>query len=319
MKLVSFTRAGATTSRLGALDPAGEKVVDLRAAHAARLVGEGATERRADAVAGALLGDAVALIESGSSGMAAAREALDRALGAGDATPLTEVALRVPLEPPRLRDCIAFETHMRNWLVVENGKEIPPEYFEIPVFYKGNARTVIGPDEDLVRPAYTSFLDYELELGIVLGKDAVDVPAPEAEAQIFGITCFDDFSARDVQSKEIAVGLGPAKAKDFGTALGPCLVTMDEVGDLYDLEMEARVNGEVWSHGNTGDIHWRFDSIIARMSAAEPLVAGEVFGSGTIARGCGLELGKSLADGDVVELEIERIGVLRNRVVAPRV
>ena len=317
MRLVSFSAATGAGERLGALVDNDAAVLDLADAHARSLVAEGATEARAAAIAASYFADALALIESGSAGLELARAAIERDEAAAK-TPLAEVALGVPLRPPRLRDCIAFETHMRNWLVVENGKEIPPAYFEIPVFYKGNARTLIGPEADLVRPAYTEKLDYELELGLVLGSDAVDVPKAEAEGQIWGVTCFNDFSARDVQSKEIAVGLGPAKAKDFGTAIGPCLVTIDEVPDLYDLEMEARVNGEVWSHGNTGEIHWRFDSIVERMSASEPLVAGEIFGSGTVAKGCGLELGKFLGDGDLVEIEIERVGVLRNRVAARR-
>ena len=204
---------------------------------------------------------------------------------------------------------------MRNFLVEQNGQEIPPEYFEIPVYYKGNPRTVFGPDEEVPWPSYSEQWDYELELGVVLGREAVDVPVEEAEAQIFGLTCFNDFSARDTLRKEIAVGLGPGKAKDFATGLGPCLVTIDEIPDLYDLSMEARVNGETWSTGSTRDIHWRFDRTISRMSAAEPLVPGEIFGSGTVANGCGLELGRFLKDGDVVEIEIEHVGVLRNRVV----
>jgi 2-keto-4-pentenoate hydratase/2-oxohepta-3-ene-1,7-dioic acid hydratase in catechol pathway len=148
----------------------------------------------------------------------------------------------------------------------------------------------------------------------VLGRSGVDVAVEDAESYIYGLTCFNDWSARDVLRDEVAVGMGPAKAKDFATSIGPWLVTIDEVPDLYALDMEARVNGEVWSTGSTGDIHWRFDRIIHRMSQSEPLVPGELFGSGTVANGCGLELGRLLEPGDVVELEISGLGTLRSRV-----
>jgi 2-keto-4-pentenoate hydratase/2-oxohepta-3-ene-1,7-dioic acid hydratase in catechol pathway len=315
MRLVRFTGPRGTTPRLGALVDGDRRIVDLRAAYERSLVADGAAAERAARMADAVLGDTVALIEAGAPGLDLARSALTRARELGDTVALADVTLTAPLRPTRLRDCIAFETHMRNFLVEQNGQEIPPEYFEIPVYYKGNPRTVFGPDEDVQWPSYSRQWDYELELGVVLGREAVDVPVEEAEAEIFGLTCFNDFSARDTLRTEIAVGLGPGKAKDFATGLGPCLVTIDEIPDLYDLRMEARVNGETWSTGSTSDIHWRFDQTIARMSAAEPLVPGEIFGSGTVANGCGLELGRFLEDGDVVEIEIEGIGVLRNRVV----
>jgi 2-keto-4-pentenoate hydratase/2-oxohepta-3-ene-1,7-dioic acid hydratase in catechol pathway len=315
VRLVRFTGRSSGAPRLGALVDGDRRVVDLRTSHEASLVADGAAAERASQMAGAVLGDTLALIEAGSPGLATARAALSRAQELGETLDAADVTLTAPLRPTRLRDCIAFETHMRNFLVEQNGQEIPPEYFEIPVYYKGNPRTVFGPGEEVPWPGYSEQWDYELELGVVLGREAVDVPVEEAEAQIFGLTCFNDFSARDTLRKEIAVGLGPGKAKDFATGLGPCLVTIDEIPDLYDLRMEARVNGETWSTGSTSDIHWRFDQTISRMSAAEPLVPGEIFGSGTVANGCGLELGRFLKDGDVVEIEIEHIGVLRNRVV----
>jgi 2-keto-4-pentenoate hydratase/2-oxohepta-3-ene-1,7-dioic acid hydratase in catechol pathway len=315
VRLVRFVDPAGGAPRLGALIDSDRRVVDLRAAHERSLVAEGAAAERASQIADVVLGDTVALIEAGQPGLQIARAALSRAEELGETLDADELTFLAPLRPTRLRDCIAFETHMRNFLVEQNGQEIPPEYFEIPVYYKGNPRTVFGPDEEVPWPSYSEQWDYELELGVVLGREAVDVPVEEAEAQIFGLTCFNDFSARDTLRKEIAVGLGPGKAKDFATGLGPCLVTIDEIPDLYDLSMEARVNGETWSTGSTRDIHWRFDRTISRMSAAEPLVPGEIFGSGTVANGCGLELGRFLKDGDVVEIEIEHVGVLRNRVV----
>jgi 2-keto-4-pentenoate hydratase/2-oxohepta-3-ene-1,7-dioic acid hydratase in catechol pathway len=318
MRLVRYTQEKVEVPRVGAFVSGDSAVVDLCASYRESLVGDGASRPRAAAMAAAVLGETTDLIEAGSRGLEIARAAIQRAEALGQTIPVGEVTLTAPLIPTRLRDCLAFETHMRNFVVDQKGEEIPPEWYQNPVYYKGNPRTVIGTDQVLAWPRYSEIWDYELELGVVLGGDAVDLAAGEAEAQIFGLTCFNDFSARDAQRQEVPIGCGPTKAKDFATGIGPCLVTMDEIPDLYDLEMEARINGETWSKGNTGEIFWRFDKIIERMSASEPLVPGEIFGSGTVANGCGLEHGRFLTDGDVVEIEISHIGILRNRVVAPQ-
>jgi 2-keto-4-pentenoate hydratase/2-oxohepta-3-ene-1,7-dioic acid hydratase in catechol pathway len=162
-------------------------------------------------------------------------------------------------------------------------------------------------------------MDYELEIAAVIGRKGRDIAQSDANNYIFGYTIFNDFSARDAQAREMSGPLGPAKGKDFDGAniLGPCIVTPDEIGDLYNLTMIARVNGEEWSRGNTGTIHWRFDQIIAFLSDSETLYPGEVLGSGTVGNGCGLESLRFLKHGDEVELEIENIGVIRNRVLAP--
>lgn len=311
MKLVTFT-AGDARERVGVLVDGERTVVDLHAAYAGELVAEGAEPERADELARAVFADMVTLVGFGAWGVRTCRDLAERASASSAAHALADVRLRVPLRPPRLRDCIAFETHVRNW----HG-DVPAAFYRHPTFYKGNHTTVVGPDEDVPWPPYSRERDYELELGVVIGASGVDVALQDAESHIYGLTCFNDWSARDVLRDEAAVGLGPAKAKDFATSLGPWLVTVDEIDDLYDLDMCARVNGEVWSTGSTRDIHWRFDRIIERMSQSEPLLSGEVFGSGTVANGCGLELGRRLEPGDVVELEIAGLGVLRNRVVQP--
>jgi 2-keto-4-pentenoate hydratase/2-oxohepta-3-ene-1,7-dioic acid hydratase in catechol pathway len=309
VRLVTFS-AGVRHERLGALAPDGDRVVDLAAAWAAQLVRDGAEPAAAARLGLALFADTVTLIEAGAWGLDRAREVVEREVETGGVTcELADVRLHAPLRPTRLRDCIAFETHVRNF----HGS-VPEAFYREPVFYKGNPDTVLGPDEDVRWPSYSDERDYELELGVVLGRAGVDVPVEDAESHIYGLTCFNDWSARDVLRDEVAVGMGPAKAKDFATSIGPWLVTIDEVPDLYGLDMEARVNGEVWSTGSTGDIHWRFDRIIHRMSQSEPLVPGELFGSGTVANGCGLELGRLLQPGDLVELEISGLGVLRSRV-----
>ena len=320
MKLVTYSSRehGENQPRVGALTADGRGVVDLHSPHRDDLVAAGADAMRAVTLADAVFGDMVALIEAGPTGLETARAILDRCSAEGSPSRLGREAVRleVPLRPPRLRDCIAWETHIRNFYEKFTGGPVPEAYYKIPVYYKGNHTTVFAHDEDVPWPSYSSKWDYELELGLVIGSAAVDVPAAQAESHIFGLTCFNDFSARDTLQLEMAVGLGPSKGKDFANAIGPCITTIDEFPDLYDIKMQARINDEVWSSGGTSDIHWRFDQIIERMSLSEPLIAGEIVGSGTIGYGCGLELDRFLQDGDVVELEIEGIGTLRNRVVA---
>lgn len=312
MKLVTFTRG--PVPEVGVLD-GDDYVVALRAAYADLLRSRGIEAAQADALGETMFRDMVTFIGFGEWGKDEARAAAEHARGGPHRLLLSEVTLRAPLRPVALRDCIAFETHLKNFYENINRKEIPPAFYEIPVYYKGNPSTVVGPDEDVPWPHYSQEWDYELELGVVIGPSAHNVTKDEAESHIYGLTCFNDFSARDVLRKEISIGLGPAKAKDFATGIGPWLVTRDEIDNLYDLEMVARVNGEEWSRGNSGQIHWGFADIITRMADSEPLRAGEIFGSGTVAFGCGLELGKYLEHGDVVELEITGLGVLRNRVV----
>jgi len=212
-----------------------------------------------------------------------------------------------------LRDFIAFEDHIAA-TSKRRGQPIPPEWYNAPVYYKGNPHTILGPDEELPWPLNTEKLDYELELACVIGRTGRDISKDEAEQYIAGYTIMNDFSARDVQFQEMACRLGPAKGKDFGTVLGPCLVTPDEIPNINDLTMIARVNGEVWSEGKFGSIHWSFSQMIQHVSRDETIYPGEVFGSGTVGGGCGLELNQFLKPGDLVELEIQPIGTLRTPV-----
>lgn len=232
--------------------------------------------------------------------------------------------LHPPLRPTTLRDAYAFEQHVRT-ASQNRGRDVPKEWYEFPVFYYTNPHSIFGPEEVIPYPAYTSALDYELEIAVVIGKAGMNIRAEEAEEYIFGYTIFNDWSARDVQRAEMKVGLGPAKGKDFASSLGPFLVTREALADraagrpgVYDLEMRARVNGVEMSKGNLKDIYWSFGEIIARASQSTMLVPGDVIGSGTVGTGCLLELTKGegpwLKPGDVVELEVERIGVLRNTI-----
>ncbi len=229
----------------------------------------------------------------------------------------TDVRLLAPVPHPRsLRDFFGFEQHVKTGFA-RRGEPMPKEWYEIPVYYKSGHHNILGPEEDVRWPGFTERFDYELELAAVIGRKGSNIPAAKALDYIAGLTVMNDFSARDIQRREMAVRLGPAKGKDWATALGPWMVTLDEIGDPYKLRMMARVNGELWSEGNSGDLFWKFEQMIEFLSRDDTIYPGDVIGSGTVGTGCGLELDRWVEPGDVMELEIERIGVLRNRVVRP--
>jgi fumarylacetoacetate (FAA) hydrolase len=218
---------------------------------------------------------------------------------------LADVRLRAPIpHPPSVRDFYAFERHVAT-ARAQRGLEMAPEWYRIPVFYFSNPAAVLGPDDEIGFPEESAAWDYELEAAAVVGGDG----------RIAGFTVLNDWSARDLQKMEMAVGLGPAKGKDFATSIGPVIVTPDELGDLR-LEMVARVNGEERSRGNLGEMHWSWDELAAHAGRNTRLLPGDVLGSGTVGTGCILEHGDGrwLQPGDVVELEIDRIGVLANRI-----
>jgi fumarylacetoacetate (FAA) hydrolase len=289
-----------------------------RVLSAARLLGEtGAIELQA-------------LLERGPEALAALAGAADRFAAAHRdsthlpqevAAPSWEVELLAPLPCPRsLRDFYAFEQHVVS-AYRTRGREVPPAWYEVPVFYFGHAGAIVGPNAAVRKPAATNELDFELELACVIGKPGRDIPADQAFDHVAGYTVMNDWSARDLQRQEMSVGLGPAKGKDFATSLGPYLVTPDELADRFDgarhdLTMIARIDGEEVGRGNAGTIHWTFARMIERASQDVELLPGDVIGSGTVGGGCLLELGEEvhpwLQPGDEVELEIERLGRLRN-------
>lgn len=218
---------------------------------------------------------------------------------------LDDVVLRPPvLHPPSVRDFSAFEEHSRNaWAL--RGREVPKEWYEIPVFYFSNPASIYGPEDEIPYPDGTAQLDYELEVAAIVG----------AGGALGGFTVMNDWSARDLQFAEMRVGLGPAKGKDFATSIGPVVVTTDEL-DGSEAVMVARVNGEERSRGNLRDLYHSWESIVVQASRNTRLLPGDVIGSGTVGGGSILEHddGRWLQPGDVVELEVEGIGVLRNRV-----
>jgi 2-keto-4-pentenoate hydratase/2-oxohepta-3-ene-1,7-dioic acid hydratase in catechol pathway len=245
-------------------------------------------------------GDMVAFIEAGAP--------------VGERTSAGAARLLAPLRPRSLRDFLTFEGHLHNALG-RLGRPIPDEWFDVPAYYKGLPDTVVGPEETIPWPAYTDRLDHELELAAVIGRRGKDIPTEDALSYVFGYTIWNDVSARDVQTRELPIGMGPAKAKDWdgSNVLGPCLVTADEV-DGTNVRMAVRVNGELWGEDSTANMHHTFADLIAYASQAQTLYPGEVLGSGTAAGGSGLELDRRLEEGDIVELEVEGIGVLRNTI-----
>jgi fumarylacetoacetate (FAA) hydrolase len=254
------------------------------------------------------------------------RKTLAQSPGAGTKS-VAQPAFQPPVPHPRsFRDFYAFEQHVKTCRE-KRGAKVAPEWYEIPVFYFSNPGSLIGHEASVYAPYSCQELDYELELGVIIGKPGKDIAPEKAWEHIAGFTIINDFSARDLQRKEMAVGLGPAKGKDFATAVGPSLVTRDEFADVIDkdgritLNMSARVNGKELSRGNAKSMHHTWPQLIAQASRDAQLYVGDLIGSGTIGTGCILELGPDqaggwLKPGDVVELEIERLGVLRNRVIA---
>jgi 2-keto-4-pentenoate hydratase/2-oxohepta-3-ene-1,7-dioic acid hydratase in catechol pathway len=225
--------------------------------------------------------------------------------------------------PPSFRDAFAFEAHVRN-ARARRGLAVPPEWYEGPVYYYSNPAVLVGHRQPVRKPAWTEAFDFELELGWVIGSKVRDLRPEEWRTAVAGFTILNDWSARDVQRREMAVGLGPAKGKDFATSLGPALVTLDEFegawhGDGVALAMEASVNGRILSRGNSRDMHYSVGDVIAHASRDVYLFPGDVFGSGTVGTGCLLELGTDvhrwLQPGDEVTLGIERLGALTNPIV----
>lgn len=237
---------------------------------------------------------------------------------------LKNIQLAAPLpNPTSFRDFVAFETHVKN-ATKRSGDTVAPEWYEMPIFYFSNPNAMKGPEEEVKRPSRCIRLDYELELACVIGKEGENIKASDAEDYIFGYTILNDWSARDIQMKEMKVLLGPAKGKDFATSIGPYIVTKDElepyrVGQRFNLEMTAKVNGEVLSKGNFKDIYYTFGDMIERASEDVTLYPGDIIGSGTVGFGCLMELGTEvhrwLEPGDEVELTITGLGSLTNKII----
>ncbi len=255
---------------------------------------------------------------------------------------LDEVTLLAPLPNPRsFRDYIGFEQHMLN-ASKSFGHKVGEAWYEMPIFYFTNHQAIYGPNDDIKRPEKEIKMDLELEIAVIVGKKGKDIKAENANDYIFGYTVFNDWTARFIQKREMEVPLGPHKGKDFANAIGPCIVTKDEfeqyrcsisreihpehlalpltTGDRFDVKMTAKINDTVICEGNYKTVYWTFPQMIERASENNvTLMPGDILGSGTVGWGSLIEnnfsVHRPIEPGDVVELEIEGIGVLRNKVI----
>ncbi len=263
----------------------------------------------------------------------------------GEVTPhyqLSEVKLLAPLPNPRsFRDYIGFEMHMQN-ASRSFGHTIGSAWYDMPIFYFTNHQAIYGPNDAIKRPTKETKMDIELEIACIIGKKGKDIKAEEATPYIFGYTIFNDWTARAIQKVEMQIPLGPHKGKDFANAIGPCIVTADEMnqyripfdesvftdpirvpsvkGDRFDIKMTSRINGTTICEGNYKTVYFNFEQMIERASENNvTLMPGDILGSGTVGWGSLIEnnfsVHRPLEPGDVVELEIEGIGVLVNTVV----
>jgi 2-keto-4-pentenoate hydratase/2-oxohepta-3-ene-1,7-dioic acid hydratase in catechol pathway len=278
--------------------------------------------------AGALLAsrqplrDVQALLELPDAPIDRLRDALASGRQAGS-LPLSPVRLRAPvLQPPTVRDFFIFEEHATQ----QGTRQVHEVFYRLPLFYFSNTLRIFGPEEQVPYPSASERLDYELELGCVVGREGSDVPEADALSYIAGFLIFNDWSARDLQFDEMQGRLGPAKGKDAATSIGPWLVTTDELlpylkDGRLDVRCTAKVNGELWCDSTAGNAQHSWGALVERASRDSRIVPGDVFGSGTVGGGSigeairkGYKGARWLQAGDVVELEVEGIGVLRNTV-----
>ena len=309
MKLVTFERGGGTS--VGAVTDRG--VVSLGALVPELAVPMLELIRRSDAL--------LPLVRSALAGPIP-----DRAVA-----PLAGVRLLAPLpDPPSMRDGYAFRRHVET---ARRNRGLPmiEEFDLFPVFYFTNHQAVIGPGELRVGGRRLERLDFELEVAVVVGRETRNPTPAEADAAIFGYTIMNDFSARTLQMEEMKLNLGPAKGKDFATAIGPWLVTADELaplltpspkGNVLHAAMTAEVNGVRVSNGDADQMDWTFAEILARAGDGVTLRPGDVVGSGTVGTGCFLELNGSkithdqwLRPGDAISLSVDGLGTLSHTIV----
>ena len=325
MRLVSFRPSDdpLATAHVGAVS--GDRVLDLHRAGLQRLMG---TEHLPRAAADRIIGglsprDMTEFIAGGSRVLDFARETLamaDREPGLciGSWHDIDSLHwLPVIPRPPLIRDFMGFEQHLKN-IYPRLGRDIPPEWYNLPIYYKGNPQSVGAHCDEITIPALGADMDFEFEIAAVIGRGGRNIDPGNAMDHVYGFTIYNDFSAREIQRREMSVGLGPAKGKDFDRAhvFGPFLVTRDEVGDIYEKATSATVNGAPWCSGRMSDMHWRFEDMIAHASRDETLHPGEILGSGTVGNGSAAERGQSLNAGDRIELTVEGLGTLVNTLVA---
>ena len=316
MRLVTFVSPADRRPHIGALVDGDQAIVDLTAVNAER----------------SEFGSMLEFIRAGERALEHAREAVMRRIGAIASGGVTLLA---PLpNPPLMRDWGTMQEHAMFFVrraararvannsdpeaayqrLVEDGQvALPKNYFTRPRFYTCNPLNLIGHDAILPWPNFSRSLDYELELALVIGKTGRDIPESAARQHMFGITLFNDFTARDVQAEENSAA---GKSKDFegSYSLGPCIATIDEFRDVYDIAVSSRLNGQQQTQSSTSTMKVAFERLISYISQGCTLHAGEIFGTGTFENGCGVEKGCLLREGDVIELAAAGIGTLRNTI-----
>lgn len=261
-------------------------------------------------------GDLLGLLDGGEAALAEAKRTLDAA-PEGSGVSLAEVRLKAPLRPRSLRDFFAFEDHAKAGAARRN-EPLQKEWYDQPVYYKGNPREIYGPGDVIPWPSFTRKLDFEFEIAAVVGKTGRDIPVVDAPRYVAGYVVMNDCSARDIQKNEMVCRMGPAKGKDFATVLGPWFVTADEwpTGEIPPLRV--RVNGQEWSRSDGVQPYWNFSVMLSHASQSETMLPGDLLGSGTYFKGCGLDQDRWIKPGDELELDAGPLGVLKNKVGAPK-
>lgn len=302
-----------TIARLVVVEPEKGRVIDLARAGVLHAMGKRhATHAAAMRLANAQFpGSMAQALGAADMLVDAATEVIQGTYGDDASLDINEVSWLAASDPPVLRDGLTFIGHIKGWHERMN-REVPESMLLIPGFTKNSASTVIGHNETVPWPGYIKQMDYELELGYVIGREGSSVKPEEAMNYVFGITLYNDFSGRDLQGNELPIGMGSTKSKDFAHAIGPWITTLDEFKDLDAIPMEVRVNGVTWGKGTSGGKLWTPEELVAYVSLGERILPGDVIGSGTMGGGSALELGRQLEPGDVVELEAGGVGVLRS-------
>jgi 2-keto-4-pentenoate hydratase/2-oxohepta-3-ene-1,7-dioic acid hydratase in catechol pathway len=302
-------------TRIVVAQPEEGRVVDVGRAYALTLERRGATAEAARRVARSLFPASMAAALAAGE---AFRESSEQALTAADdaATAIEQVTWAAAVDPPVIRDGLTFPVHMQHFSEKVGGGLPNPQIFKTPPYFKGSTGVVFGHDAEVPYPSFTEFLDYELEIGVVVGGSGHNLTPDEAQDRLFGFTIFNDFSARDLQGAEMGMGMGPQKCKDFAYGIGPWIVTADELPALAQLSGSIRVNGELWSTCSADGGIFPPAELLAWVSQGDNLQPGDLIALGTLGNGSGLEIDRRLSPGDVLELELDGIGVLRNRIGA---
>ena len=302
--------------RLVAVEPEQNRVIDLARAYAVAQQTKSATPEASRRLAAALFPSSMAqAISAGPVFLDSAHWAVEHA-GDDAAVSIEQVSWVAAVDPPVIRDGLTFPEHMQHFSEKVGGGPPNPQLFKTPGYFKGSTGVVYGHDQEIPYPGFSGFVDYELEMGLIVGAPGRNLTPQEAVTRLFGVTIFNDFSARDIQGAEMGMGMGPQKCKDFAYGIGPWITTIDELPPIDSLVGTVRVNGQEWATTSSDGMIYSPEELLAYVSIGDNLQPGDLIGSGTLPNGSGLELDKRLSPGDVLELELTGVGVLRNRMSA---